>query len=112
MSEEQILVNAAKIGIGTAAGVATGLKNVSAPHLKGIGTGLTNLSSNFANGATKALRHHKGVAGAISAGTVAVVGHGAVAAAAVAAAPVVFAAAVAGGAILGICKLVTAVRNK
>jgi hypothetical protein len=112
MLEEKMLVNAAKVGLGAATGVVTGLKNASAPHLRGIGTGLTNFSSAFANGATKAMKQHKGVAGAISAGTAAVVGHGAVAAAVVAAAPAVVATAVAGGAVFGVYKLVKYIRDE
>jgi len=110
--EEQILVYAAKVGIGTVSGVVTGLKNATAPHLVGRGTGAINASSNFANGFTKAMKQHRGVAGAFGAGTAAVIGHGAVATAVVAAAPVVAVTAVAGGAIFGVCKLVEFIRNK
>jgi hypothetical protein len=112
MLEDKILINAMKVGIGTAVGVVTGLKNASAPHLKGIGTGLTNCSASFANGVAKAMKQHKGVAGAISAGTAAAVGHGAIAATVVAAAPAAVATAVAGGAILGVYKLVKYIREE
>jgi hypothetical protein len=113
MSEEEaLLVNAAKVGVGTAIGVVSGLRNASAPHVNGIGTGLVNGLSKFSNGATKAIRNHRGAAGAISAGTAAVVGHGAVAAAVVAAAPAVVATAVVGGALFGIYKAIKYVRDE
>ena len=103
---------AIKAAVGTAAGVATGVANTSAPHLLGRGVGLTNASANFFNGATKAYKNHKGLAGAVSAGTAAVVGHGAVATVAVAAAPVVLATAAIGAAAFGVFKLIQHIQDE
>lgn len=106
MTEETAAVAATKVAIGAAAGAVSGLRNVAAPHVQGIGAGAVNASSNFCNGAAKALRSHKGIGGALAAGTAAVAGHGAVAAVVVAAAPAVAVTAVAAGAMLGAYKLV------
>jgi hypothetical protein len=97
---------AVKVATGAAMGVGTGLANAAAPHAKTIGMGAANASASFFNGATKALKNHKGVAGAISAGTAAVVGHGAAATLVVAAAPVVVAGAAIAAVGFGIFKLV------
>jgi hypothetical protein len=112
MSEEKVVLAATKIGIGAATGIATGVSNVAAPHLRGMGTGAVNASTNFFNGATKALKNHKGVAGAVSAGTAALLGHGVVATAVVAAAPVVAVTAAAGAAAFGLYKLVKYVQDE
>ncbi len=112
-SEEQAKLTAAKVAIGTAAGVASGLANAAAPHVaRGIGgAGVANASSNFFNGATKALRSHKGVSGALAAGTVAAIHSPVIAAAVIAAAPVAAVTAVAGGAAFGIYKLVKYIQD-
>lgn len=112
MQEEQILLNAAKAGIGAAAGLVTGLKNAASPHFVGRGMGAVNVSSKFANGFTKAMKQHRGIAGAASAGAAAVVGQGAVATALVAAAPAIALTAAAGGAVFGIYKLVEHISKK
>ena len=106
MSAEEMAV---KAGVGAVAGIATGLKNASAPHIAR--AGVANLSANFFNGATKALKTHKGVSGALAAGAAAVVGSSSVAAAAVVAAPYVAATAVVGGAAYGVYKLVGFLRD-
>ncbi len=117
MDKEKIVFEAGKAAIGAAAGVASGMKNMSAPHGRGIGTGVGNASAKFFNGATKALKNHKGFSGAMGAGTAAVLGSGhvsvaAVSTAAVAAVPIVLATAAAGGAIWGICKLVEKLKDE
>ena len=111
MGEEKIILGVAKAAVGAASGIATGLSGKVAPHLQGAGTGAINASSNFFNGFAKALKNHKGVAGAVSAGTAAVVGHGMVATAVVAAAPVVAATAVVGGVAFGAYKLFERIRD-
>jgi hypothetical protein len=108
MSEDVLKKAAIQAGIGAAAGVGTTLANTSAPHVRGV----AGASANFASGVTKALKNHKGVAGALAAGTTAVVGTGAVGTAVVAALPVVAVAAAVGGAAFGVFKLVERFRNK
>jgi hypothetical protein len=98
---------AVRVGVGTVAGVGTALANQAAPHVRGIGTGAVNASANFSNAATKAMRQHGGISGAIAAGTAAVVGHGAAATVIVAAAPVALGAAVVGGVAYGLYRLFT-----
>ena len=109
MSDEKAVATAIKVGVGAAAGVASGVANAAAPHVRAVGSGAVNASSSFFNGATKALRNHKGITGALGAGTVAVVGHGVVGTAIIAAAPVVAVTAavgaVAGGTVFGLFKL-------
>ena len=111
-SEEKVLLGAAKVAVGAVAGTVTGLSNAAAPHVRAIGSGALNASSNFFNGATKALKNHKGVSGALGAGTAAVIGHGAVATAAVALAPVAAVTAVVAGASFGIYKLIKYVQDE
>jgi hypothetical protein len=112
-TNDKLKVAAAGAAIGAAAGAATGFANAAAPHVIGKGAGVVNASSNFFNGASKALRSHKGVAGAVSAGTAAVFGgHTALAALAVTAAPAVAVTAAAGGAIFGVYKLVKYIQEE
>jgi hypothetical protein len=106
-SDDQLKLTAAKVAIGAAAEVASGLAKTSMPHIVRPGAGMVNVSSNFFNGATKALRsNHKHVSGAPAAGTVAAIHSPVIAAAVIVAAPAVAATALASGAALGIYKLV------
>ena len=111
--DEKKAAAAIKVGVGTAIGVGTALANAPAPHLlKSPVTSAVTNSAAFSHAATKALRSHKGWAGAITAGTAAVVGHGAIATALVTAAPVVVATAVVGGGAFGVYKLAKFVKDE
>jgi|ERR1035438_7430305 hypothetical protein len=92
-----------KAAIGAAVGAAAALTNTATPHVRGTATGAVN----FTAAATKSLKANpKNVGAALAAGTVAVLGHGAVGAAAVAAGPFLLAAGAVGAAIWGIKKLI------
>lgn len=108
-AEEAAIKTAVKVGMGAVGGIVTGMKAMPAPHAAH--AAVANLSANFFNGATKALKTHKGVSGAVAAGAAAVAGSSAVAAAAVVAAPYVAATAVVGGAAYGVYKLVGFLRD-
>jgi hypothetical protein len=110
MSDINIGVHATtgqKVAIGAAAGAAAALTNTTAPHFKGGMPG----TANFTAAATKSLKANpKHIGAAVAAGTMAVLGNGAVGTAVVAAGPVILLGAAAvgavGAAIWGIKKLI------
>jgi hypothetical protein len=112
MSGEKALVGAAvKAGVGAVAGIATGLsKTMPAPHAAH--AAISNFSASFFNSATKALRSHKGLSGALAAGTTAAITSPTIAAAVIVAAPYVAVTATLGGAAFGAYKLVEFIRGK
>jgi hypothetical protein len=113
--EDAVEKQSVAVAVGAAAGIATGLAQTAAPHLRGPGTFVANNSAQFYNSATSALKNHKGITGAAGAGAAAVLhGVGATtigAAVAAVAAPVVVAAAV-GGAVYGLFKLVQKINDE
>jgi len=103
---------AVEVGLGAAAGLATGLTNVSAPQVHHLLIGdAFNKTANATNVATKSFQQHHKIGTALAAGTTAVLGHGVIGAAVVAVAPVAAVAAVVGGAAFGIFKLVEHLRK-
>jgi hypothetical protein len=112
MNPEEIAdTTAIKVGMGAAAGAASGIANAAAAsqiHNNMIKPGAYNASSKYLHAATKALKQHKGLTGAAVAGGAAVA-HGAVGAAVASVAlPVV----VAGAAGWGVYKLAKYIKDK